>query len=113
MICQADLWQWIASNLRHITMLESSAFQRPGYARTDLCIQNTAIVRGQALPTVDRMGLFNALWIWGVSWESTPTRRPAQALLRATHTFPENALAGMPSVTRRKTSREMSANGRI
>jgi hypothetical protein len=57
MICQADLWQWIASNLRHITMLESSAFQRPGYARTDLCIQNTAIARGQALPTVEPDGV--------------------------------------------------------
>jgi hypothetical protein len=77
MICQADLWQWIASNLRHIAMLESSAFQRPRYARTDLRIQSTAIARGQSIPTVEPHGVVQcpvALGrLVGVNSDETPS----------------------------------------
>ena len=61
MICQADLWQWIASNLRHIEMLESSTFQRPGYTLTDLCIRSTAMAKGGVLPTVEPHGVVQCL----------------------------------------------------
>ncbi|MGH8064136.1 MAG: hypothetical protein ACRERE_02625, partial [Candidatus Entotheonellia bacterium] len=58
---KADLWQWTASNLRHIAMLESPAFQRPEYTLTDLRIRSTAMARGQLRPTVEPHGVVQCL----------------------------------------------------
>jgi hypothetical protein len=71
--CAGNLCQWIASNLSHIAMLESSMPQRLDYTLTDLRIWSTTMTKRQDLSTAERQGIVEILWLSGVPWELPPT----------------------------------------
>jgi hypothetical protein len=110
----SDLSQRVGANLSHTAMLESSTVHCPADTLTDLRIWSIATTEGRNLLTAARHGIVGNLWLsrypMGADSHGTPEPRRSQAI---DYSLFENVRVGMRSVTRRKTSRENSASGRI
>ena len=75
MRCSANVCQLTASNLSHIAMLELSMHRRPECTLTNLRIQEYGHDSGMDLPTTERRGVGEVLWLGCVPGELTPTGR--------------------------------------